>query len=562
MTPCFRHVLTGIAAAALLGVGAPSLAAPVESDSAAIQLSSIDGLALLLAKTDNAELAAFYEARGHAPAWGAAGEIAPERARALKAAIADAPRHALPMARFRPVELDAALARPWDARAEMLFAEVYLDYARAVSSGLLTPRRLGRDFDVRPIRPEVSALMTDLATSQDPDGLLAALVPSDPDYAALMTRHEALVALAEQPEAWGPALPKGRSLKEGDRGPRVAALRARMIAMEYLEPARPAVDADAALVAADGDGVAFTMTTVPDELYDPTLVEAVKAFQARYGLNTDGVVGPATRAVLNTSPAKRARQVAVNLERIRWNNGKIDRDGRRVMVNMPDFRVDVMEGDEIAFTTRAVIGKYKHQTVEFSDTMDHMVINPTWHVPMSIARNEILPKLREDPGYLEARNMTLVSGEDPWLIDWETMTPSDFPGRVRQAPGPGNALGRVKFMFPNNHAIYLHDTPQRGLFRRDNRAYSHGCVRVERPLELAHYLLSGQVDSPERSFQRWLRTGREIYVNLDQPLPVHLVYRTAFTDADGQPAFRSDVYRRDAKVAAALEKAGVSLPAL
>ncbi|MEM9782007.1 MAG: L,D-transpeptidase family protein [Pseudomonadota bacterium] len=567
--PIIRPALSAAAIGALAVstlVASPIAVSPAmaaQADGGVVQDQAVmPVLERLLAGQEDRALAAFYSARSHAPVWASSpGDIAPKAARALRAAVAAAPLHALPEARFRPVELDAALARPWDATSELLFSQVFLDYGRAVSSGLLTPRRLGGYFDVHPIRPEVEALMTGLAASHDADAFLAALAPDDADYVRLMQRHGELLALAATPEPWGPALAKGKSLKEGDRGARVLQLRQRLIAMGDLEESAPETEQTIGpLLAADDDALALIAAAPPDDLFDMALLDAVKRFQTRHGLNTDGVVGPATRAALNISPAKRARQVAVNLERIRWNNGRIGKD-RRVVVNMPDFRVDILEGDDIVFTSRAVIGKYKHQTVEFSDAMDHMVINPTWHVPMSIARKEILPKLQEDPNYLEARNMTLV-GADAWSIDWPSVTPADFPGRVRQAPGPGNALGRVKFMFPNNHAIYLHDTPQRGLFRRDNRAYSHGCVRVERPLELAYNLLSKQVDQPERSFQRWLATGREIYVNLDVPLPVHLIYRTAFTDVNGEPAFRSDVYRRDALVADALEREGVSLPAL
>ncbi|MEO0761417.1 MAG: L,D-transpeptidase family protein, partial [Pseudomonadota bacterium] len=514
------------------------------------------GLEALVARAGDTALTAFYRERSFAPVWSkGAGVFAPTRARALQEAVRASADHALPMRRFRPDDLAAALDRPWDAEAELLFTTVYLDYARAVNSGALEPRKLDRMIRVRPVRPEPAVLLGNLVRAVDVGAHLAGLMPKDPAYGTLVARLAELRAAAGRPDAWGPRLSKGATLREGDRGSRVAMLRARLEAMGDL-PAAPAVPGgEAALVATAGEVVA---PAVAAERFDAGLAEAVRRFQARHGLNEDGVVGPATREALNTGPAERARQVAVNLERIRWNHTRLV--GDRIQVNLPDFRVDVIEDGAVAFTSRTVIGKYRHQTVEFSDTMEHMVVNPTWHVPMSIARNEILPKLRENPYYLEERNMSLVGAEDPALIDWTTVNAADFPGRIRQAPGPGNALGRVKFMFPNDYAIYLHDTPQRGLFRRDNRAYSHGCVRVEKPLELAYALLSGQVDDPERSFRRWRNTGREIYVVLDQPRPVHLIYRTAFDTAEGLPAYRRDVYRRDALVAEALEKAGAELP--
>ncbi|MEM8843292.1 MAG: L,D-transpeptidase family protein, partial [Pseudomonadota bacterium] len=184
----------------------------------------------------------------------------------------------------------------------------------------------------------------------------------------------------------------------------------------------------------------------------------------------------------------------------------------------------------------------------------------TWHVPSSIAREEILPELQKDPTYLSRKGMRLAGVEDPHLIDWQMVTPGSFPGRVKQAPGNGNALGRVKFLFPNDHAIYLHDTPSKSLFNKDMRAYSHGCVRVQRPFAFAEYLLAAQQDDPKGYFDTMLSRGKERYVPLKQHIPVHITYRTAWVDEDGQDQFRGDIYGRDARVLAALAQAGVQLP--
>ena len=229
------------------------------------------------------------------------------------------------------------------------------------------------------------------------------------------------------------------------------------------------------------------------------------------------------------------------------------------MVNIAGFSMELVENGVPTFTSRVVVGQPTHQTPEFSDVMEHMVVNPSWNVPWSIATKEILPKLREDPGYLDRNNMTLVGGPDPWFVDWRSVTPSTFPGRIKQRPGPGNALGRVKFMFPNDNAVYLHDTPARSLFARDSRDYSHGCVRVEKPIELAEILLEAQESDPAAAFDALQRSGRERWVQLDEHLPVHIGYRTAWLDASGAPQFRRDIYGRDKAVVAALRRAGLSL---
>jgi murein L,D-transpeptidase YcbB/YkuD len=231
------------------------------------------------------------------------------------------------------------------------------------------------------------------------------------------------------------------------------------------------------------------------------------------------------------------------------------------MVNLAGFRMALVDDGVETFESRVVIGKTRFPTAEFSDVMEFMVVNPAWHVPTSIVRNEILPKLREDPTYLTRQNMVLTGVDvDPEMIAWEFITPSTFPGRVKQRPGRNNALGQVKFKFPNHHAIYLHDTPQKSLFRHDRRAYSHGCVRVMKPYEFAHRLLERQLSDPEAMFNRWLARETEIYVHLDDPVPVHITYRTAPVAADGSDQFRGDVYGRDRRIAAALEDRGVRLP--
>ena len=221
----------------------------------------------------------------------------------------------------------------------------------------------------------------------------------------------------------------------------------------------------------------------------------------------------------------------------------------------------MIENGTPRFSTRTVVGKSrKFQTPEFNDQLEYIVVNPFWNVPYSISSKEILPLLKEDPTYLEKNNMELLGSDLPAsMIDWSQVTRGSFPGRIRQRPGPENALGSVKFLFPNAHSIYMHDTPSRKLFARDRRAYSHGCVRLEDPTGFAHLLLSLQDDDPVGTFERLREYEDERWVTIREPIPVYVTYHTAWLDADGTRQFRADVYRRDRDVMAALAAAGVSI---
>ncbi|MEO0620896.1 MAG: L,D-transpeptidase family protein [Pseudomonadota bacterium] len=542
---------------------APSVDAAVPQDPVSAEIVSV----LADSKYASEEaLRAFYSTWVGQPIWVRATGGKTTHARALIAAFGAAADHALPLDRYGVEALSLAIedAKTLQdrAEAELAFSKAFLLYARDVSSGLLEPRRADREILVRPERPEPLALMAKIAETEDPSALLSDLPPADPGYAALMQRLAEYRRLARS-DAWAKGLRKGPTLRAGDRSERVVDLRRRLIAMGDLDPSQPTQPAQEAgspdMVVAANDIVTDLppQGTTDPAIFDPAVQAAVERFQARHGLNMDGVVGPATRAALNADPAERARQIAVNLERIRWLNKDLGR--RHVWVNLAGFDMRLVEDGEAIFTSRVVIGKARrHRTPEFSDEMEYMVVNPTWHVPRSIATEEILPKLQADPTYLAQKNMRLV-GADAELIDWEFVTPATFPGRVKQGPGPGNALGKVKFMFPNDHAIYLHDTPSKSLFRRDRRAYSHGCVRVQEPFEFAYHLLAPQEEDPQGYFDRLARRGAERYVNLDEHVPVHLAYRTAWVDADGSDQFRQDIYGRDKRVFAALEKAGVSV---
>jgi murein L,D-transpeptidase YcbB/YkuD len=523
-------------------LAAPAASAGSPSADAALSAPQAD-LAQPPAPVDSIDTV--YDARAGAPIW-LAGDFA--AAEALLAALREAPTHALPAARYDAEGLAArvAAARSDAARlpaADRALSEAFVAWARDLASGVLEARRMpGVELEVvRPARSLLLAAAARAAERGDVAAHLASLAPQHPDYARLRAHYIEQTALAET-QAAAPRIPEGPTLRLGERGPRVAALRARLTATGDLTG--PAV----------GDAQRF----------DEALVAAVKRFQTRKGLGADGAVGRMTLAALNASAADRAATAAVNLERMRWMNRPLGT--RHILVNIPDFTVTLVDGDDVLFRERVVVGKLATQTPEFSDEMSHIVLNPTWFVPRSIATEDILPKLQADPTYLSQRNMRLVRGDggeipaDPALHDWSAYSRSNFPYAIRQRPDEGNALGRVKFIFPNNHAIYLHDTPQKNLFDRVSRAYSWGCVRVRDPLRLAEALLAPQETEPRAFIDQVLATGRERYVHLDVEVPVHLVYRTLWVDADGVIHTRPDIYGRDLSVLRALRAAGVDAP--
>jgi murein L,D-transpeptidase YcbB/YkuD len=258
---------------------------------------------------------------------------------------------------------------------------------------------------------------------------------------------------------------------------------------------------------------------------------------------------------LNIPVEKRVEQLEVNIERARWVLDDIEDDF--VLVNIAGFRAYVLRGRKVAWETKVQVGKTYHQSPVFRDEIKYVVVNPTWTVPFSIATKEILPKIKRDPNYFASRDFDLKdhSGKliDPSSVDWSNITARNFPFWLVQRPGPNNALGRVKIMFPNKHAVYLHDTPSKVLFGRAERAFSHGCIRVENPFDFAEQLLGGDGWNQEK-FQQVLDEGETKSVFLSKPLPVLLLYWTAMVEPDGVVYFYNDVYERDARIVEALNE--------
>ncbi len=500
------------------------------------------GTAFQMAVAENAatkpSIAEFYRRNGYQPIWTGETENHIARRGSLINALVNAEMHGLPSARY---DVDALLEKMRSARTvrdlgliEAELSSVFVKYASDVQSGVLEPAKIDAGL-VRKITRLSAADHLDGLVSSDGGTYFDTLAPQSMQYRALLKQKKALEHLLDD-GGWGETVPVAK-YEVGDTGTGVIMLRNRLVALGYLKPSATPV-------------------------FDETLLSAVQAFQEDHGLATDGVAGKGTVTEINQSVSHRLKSVVVALERERWL--PTERGERHILVNQADFSAKIVDDGQVTFQTRAVIGKNTHdrRSPEFSDQMEHMVINPSWHVPRSIITKEYLPQLRENPNAVRHLEITDRSGRrvNREAVDFSQFTTSSFPFAMRQPPGRRNALGLVKFMFPNKHNIYLHDTPQKSLFSREVRAFSHGCIRLAQPFEFAYALLALQEENPKSFFHSVLNTGREATVKLEKPVPVHLIYRTAYIGPKGDVQYRRDVYNRDKKIWDALQKAGVALP--
>ncbi|EMM7668550.1 L,D-transpeptidase [Citrobacter freundii] len=354
---------------------------------------------------------------------------------------------------------------------------------------------------------------------------VASLAPQHPQYAAM---HESLLKLVSDTRPW-PQLTGNATLRPGEWSNDIPALREILRRTGMLES---------------------TVSTSAKEgrsAYDRELVDAVKRFQTWQGLGADGAIGPATRDWLNVTPAQRAGVLALNIQRLRLLPSDLSTG---IMVNIPAYSLVYYQNGNQVLASRVIVGRPDRKTPMMSSALNNVVVNPPWNVPPTLARKDILPKLWNDPGYLERHGYTVMRGWnsketiDPWQVDWATITASNLPFRFQQAPGARNSLGRYKFNMPSSDAIYLHDTPNHNLFQKDTRALSSGCVRVNKASELANMLLQDAGWNDTRISDA-LKQGDTRYVNIRQNIPVNLYYLTAFVGPDGRTQYRTDIYNYD-----------------
>lgn len=483
------------------------------------------------------DISAYYRSNGYDPLWTGDTSIHEKRRAALIAALSGARAHGLPAARYDVPGLMQQMQAARTARdlglAEVALSKVFLRYARDVQTGILIPARIDSGIVRQVPYRDRQSYLSNLEQST-PRGFFRALPPATAQYRNLMKEKMRLQRLLAE-GGWGPTVPAS-SLKPGKDGAAVVALRDRMVAMGYMRP-------------------------TASQSYDAALQKAVQTFQETHGLEPDGIAGKGTMTDINASVLSRLQSIAVAMERERWTN--MDRGDRHVLVNQTDFSARIVDQEQVTFQTRSVIGKNTsdRRSPEFSDEMEFMVVNPSWYVPRSIVTKEYLPKLRNNPNAVGHIEITDSRGRrvDRSQVDFSQYSARSFPFAMRQPPSKSNALGLVKFMFPNKYNIYLHDTPSKSLFARETRAFSHGCIRLADPFDFAYTLLAKQSDDPKGEFQRALSSGRETKIVLNEPVPVHIIYRTAIMTDTGTVEFRRDVYGRDARIWKALDAAGVVL---
>jgi murein L,D-transpeptidase YcbB/YkuD len=478
----------------------------------------------------------FYARRAFRPAWGNT-----ENAAELRRALADSAADGLDPADYElglltrlGRDLDGGAALPvLRAQYDILHTEALLRLAYHLSFGKVDAESFDPqwNFGRTPAHRDVAQEIEEALAERDIYQRIEALKPTHRMYVGLkreLARYRAAVAGAVPA-----AIPAGPALKPGASDPRVRLLRARLV-----------MSGD--LAAAD---------TADTDVYDAPLAAAVGRFQVRMGLESDGVVGAGTVAELNVPLAERIRQLRVNLDR-----GRVllqDLPEKFVVVNIAGYTAYVVKGQDIVWSARVQVGKPYRKTPTFRSEINYLVFNPTWTVPPGIIARDLLPAAKADPASITRKGLKVLDSAgrevDPASVDWSRYSGGHIPYTLRQDPGPNNALGRVKLMFPNSYFVYLHDTPSQALFDRAERAFSSGCVRVERALELAAIVLDDPRQWNAGSIDAVVAGGRLQNVTLEKKVPVLLAYWTAWVDAEGLMNFRRDLYGQDARWAAALD---------
>ena len=491
----------------------------------------------------------FYRNRDFLPAWIDDG-LALANARALPAALRRVASDGLEPDNYHLAAIESLLAEI-DASAgkglryvrpealadlEMLLTDGFLLCGSHLVHGQVNPETIQSEWFIKGRFEDLAAALERGLAAKDVPGALDSLRPGFAVYQGLRQAYGQYVQLAAA-GGW-PRFPAGPKLVKGDRDVRVTALRGSLAAMGDLPDAGAAGDTD---------------------LFDETVEGAVKSFQLRHGLEPDGVVGAETASAIDVPAADRLKQIRANLERWRWITSELGE--RYVLVNVAGFRVGIYEEGREVLSMPVIVGRSYRQTPDFSGRISTITLNPTWTVPPKLAREDILPKLRADPSYLTKKGIRVfenwsegareIDGAD---VDWKQIREDRLSYKFRQDPGPQNALGRILFQFPNKFDVYMHDTPEHWLFSRTVRDFSSGCIRVERPLDVAGYLLGDDPDWTKEKIVEAIDAGETKVIRLRKPLNIHILYWTVWLGEDGRVQFRQDIYLRDVALVRALDE--------
>ncbi len=488
----------------------------------------------------------FYRERQYLPAWAQNGKIS-DQAQKLLSVLKEAYREGLNPKDYGIERLEALLSdvsrNSWTAgnvapetwaELDLLLTNAFFLYGTHVSEGRLDPAKWFYQWVPYRRSLDLVPLLKEALDRRDVEGALRSLPPRYPAYAQLRTELAKYRQIAAQ-GGWEP-IPEHPKLHRGSVGQAVTLLKKRLIIAGDLEPS------------ALQEGNQFNRQ----------VEEALQQFQQRHGLRATGAIEGETRKALNLSVEKRIRQIEWNLERWRWLPDELG--PRYILVNIPDFRLFVVENQITVMSMKTVVGRVQQPTPVFMDNISYLELNPTWNLPNSIVSDEMIPKVKANPDFLTKkririyRNWSPTAKEiDPKTIDWAKMDPKKFPYRMIQDPGV-NPLGRIKFMFPNQFDVYLHDTTQKYLFQRSRRMYSHGCIRVEKPYELGEWVLKDDPSWTKERLIKEIKKGKRQQVNLPKPIPVYVIYLTAWFDTRGHIHFRDDIYEYDKSLEKALEK--------
>lgn len=490
-------------------------------------------------------LISFYAQRGYRAAWlDPYGRPLPAADDLIKA-LGEAEREGLRSADYNRGQLRKLLASLQQgdgatdagqlAEVDLLLADTFLTYASHLLSGRLPPRKVDPEWAIKPRSRDLAEVLREALSGEGVSESLRALAPKSKGYVQL---REVLQKYRKVEQEGGWPTVSG-SLGPGAQGAQVRSLRARLQASGDL---------------AEGDAG-------KNAVYDKAVADAVRRFQKRHGLAETGAVNGSTLAALNVPVSQRIRQVELNMERWRWLPDEFG--SRYIMVNVPSFKMNVVENGKRVMEANVVVGRQERQTPTFTANMAYLVMSPKWYVPRSIAVKDKLPQLKRNPYALARQNIRIYNSAgqqiNPGAVNWKAVSASNFNYQLRQDAGPRNALGGIKFMFPNPYNVYLHDTPTRGLFSQSQRTFSSGCIRISNPVELAEYLLKHDPKWSRDAIKTAAASGKQRVVNLPQQVPVFLLYWTAWVDEDGLAHFRKDIYSRDKPLVRALyQEAGSS----